>query len=114
MRVAGLPMYDLPEIREATEAWWQGIARAFRRAAVREVPHWLSWQLAPWQLWRHPALLFAQTCGYPLTHGLDGQVRLIATPCHAADGCCGPTYRSRRTQGRRRIWEDSCSSQRLS
>jgi hypothetical protein len=29
--IAALPMYDWPEIREATDAWWAGLARAFRR-----------------------------------------------------------------------------------
>src|SRR6185312_8107473 len=31
MAVASLPMYDLPELRAATDAWWKGLARAFRR-----------------------------------------------------------------------------------
>ena len=85
---ASLPMYDLPELADATAAWWQGIARHGGLAAELERPADL---LAHW---RSPDLLFSQTCGYPLTHGLAGQVRYLATPCYAAEGCHGPFYRS--------------------
>ena len=31
---AGLPMYDPPELRPAVDAWWSGLARAFRAEGV--------------------------------------------------------------------------------
>ncbi|WP_159713800.1 phosphate/phosphite/phosphonate ABC transporter substrate-binding protein [Geminicoccus flavidas] len=86
--IAALPMYDLPELADATAAWWQGIARHGGFAAALERPADLQAH------WRSPNLLFSQTCGYPLTHGLAGQVRYLATPCYAAEGCHGPFYRS--------------------
>ncbi|MDR3516687.1 MAG: PhnD/SsuA/transferrin family substrate-binding protein [Azospirillaceae bacterium] len=45
-------------------------------------------------LWRDPNLLFAQTCGYPLSTALRGVVRVVATPCYRFPGCDGPTHRS--------------------
>ena len=36
--VASLPMYDFPEIRWATDALWQGIARHLRRHGVDGIP----------------------------------------------------------------------------
>jgi hypothetical protein len=30
--IATLPMYDWPEVREATDAWWAGLARHLRGA----------------------------------------------------------------------------------
>ncbi len=45
-------------------------------------------------LMRAPGLRFGQSCGYPVTHALEGVVRIVAAPCFAADGCDGATYRS--------------------
>jgi ABC-type phosphate/phosphonate transport system substrate-binding protein len=92
MALASLPMYDLPEVAWATEAWWAGLARAMRAQSVPDVPDSLTGGVEPYSLWRDPDLLFSQTCGYPLTHGLAGAVRVIATPAYTATGCDGPNY----------------------
>ncbi|MGE0653812.1 MAG: phosphate/phosphite/phosphonate ABC transporter substrate-binding protein [Alphaproteobacteria bacterium] len=90
--LASLPMYDLPEAAAATAAWWQGLARAFRAEGVADVPDRLTAPVSIRDHWRRPDLLFSQTCGYPLTHGLAGRVRLVATPAYAARGCSGARY----------------------
>jgi ABC-type phosphate/phosphonate transport system substrate-binding protein len=92
MAVASLPMYDLPELRAATDAWWHGLARAFRREGIAEVPDSLDRRAQYADAWTLPDLLFSQTCGYPLTHELAGRVELVATPCYGAEGCEGPGY----------------------
>jgi ABC-type phosphate/phosphonate transport system substrate-binding protein len=92
MAVASLSMYDLPELRPATDAWWQGLARAFRREGIADVPDALDRRDAHHEVWLLPDLLFSQTCGYPLTHALAGKVELVATPCYATEGCEGPNY----------------------
>lgn len=89
---AGLPMYDLAELRPATEAWWQGLARAFRREGLEDLPEGLTQEPPAERLWQAPDLLFGQTCGYPLMHGLATTLRLVATPCYAAAGCSGARY----------------------
>jgi ABC-type phosphate/phosphonate transport system substrate-binding protein len=94
MMLASLPMYDLPELAAATDAWWRGLAAAFRRAGLPEVPDHLTRAVERPGHWLDPALLFSQTCGYPLTHALAGRVGLLGTPCYAARGCDGPLYRS--------------------
>ncbi len=94
MVIASLPMYDLPELRAATDAWWRCLARAFRRAGLAEVPDSLSGDRGTEAVWRDPRLLFSQTCGYPLTHAFKGVLRLVATPAYAAAGCSGPYYSS--------------------
>ena len=92
MTVASLPMYDLPEIEAATNKWWGGLARAFRREGIADVPDNL-WRGASYRaVWTQKDLLLSQTCGYPLTHELRGKVRLVATPCYSAPGCNGPEY----------------------
>jgi len=92
MPLASLPMYDLPEVSAATDGWWQGLAAAFARAGVEEVPERLVRGVGLPDHWLAPDLLFSQTCGYPLTDALSGRVGLLATPCYAAEGTAGPDY----------------------
>ena len=93
-RVAALPMYDLMELRAATDAWWRGLARAFRRQGVPDVPDRLVRRARDARLWRDSSLIFGQTCGYPLTHEYAGVLTPIATPCYRADGCAEAEYTS--------------------
>lgn len=92
MAIAGLPMYDLPGVRAATDAWWSGLARHLRAAGVEPVPDALTRPANVDAHWREPDLLFSQTCGYPLTHTLASTVRLVATPCYDVPGCDGADY----------------------
>lgn len=86
--IASLPMYDWPEVREATDAWWQGIARhaGIDLPLARLADHTAAWS--------ERSLLLSQTCGYPFTHQLAGQLTLVATPHYGVDGCQGPNYQS--------------------
>ena len=45
-------------------------------------------------LWRDPALLLSQTCGYPLLKHFTAHLTLLATPVYQTQGCEGPNYRS--------------------
>jgi ABC-type phosphate/phosphonate transport system substrate-binding protein len=84
--IASLPMYDWPEVREATDAWWSGIARHLGSSAS------LTRSNCPSCDWKQADLLFSQTCGYPYTHEFKGALDLVATPHYDADGCNGPNY----------------------
>ena len=94
MSRASLPMYDLPELRQATDAGWTGLARAFAAEGLDEVPSNVERDIDLSEEWRDPGLLFSQTCGYPLTHAFAGIVQPVATPVYAAAGCAGPKYSS--------------------
>jgi ABC-type phosphate/phosphonate transport system substrate-binding protein len=83
---ASLPMYDLPELRAATDGFWAAIAKQLG-VSIRLARN-VDWTDA----WRQPDLLFSQTCGYPLTHEFKGKLRYVATPHYNADGCEGPNY----------------------
>lgn len=90
-------MYELPSLRAATEAWWRGLVHHMAAAGAALLPAGLTRPTGEaefYALWRTPNLRFAQTCGYPLTHGLRGQVRLVATPTYSCPGCDGAAYRS--------------------
>lgn len=92
MKFASLPMYNPPEAPAASASLWQGLARHFRRAGIADVPDRLMVGAELPSHWLSPDLLFSQTCGYPLTHALIGQVKLLATPCYDAPGCEGAGY----------------------
>lgn len=92
--IASLPMYDLPELHAATDAWWAGLAPALRRAGVANVPERLQRNMRFAAEWSDPALLISQCCGWDLTHDQAAIVTPVATPVYAAPGCAGPNYRS--------------------
>lgn len=91
--IAALPMYDFAPVRQATDAWWQGLAKSLRLQGIEDVPTSLSRERAE-RAWRRPDLLFGQMCGYPLVRLHGNRPKLIATPCYDAPGCEGPDYSS--------------------
>lgn len=84
-------MYDWPEVREATDTIWIGLASALRRRGF-DAPDRLDRGRPEGEIWRDPDLLIAQTCGYPFVTELAGRVRLVATPVYDVYGCSGPLY----------------------
>ena len=86
-------MYDLPEVRWATDALWAAVAERLSAAGVAAAPA-LSRGPEPHELWTDPALLLSQTCGNPYVRTYRDRLRLVATPRYAALGCDGPRYRS--------------------
>lgn len=90
---ASLPMYDLPEVRWATDALWAAITVRLSAAGIAAAPG-LDRALGLADLWTDPALLLSQTCGNPYVRHYRDRLRLVATPCYAAPGCDGPRYRS--------------------
>lgn len=78
-RFASLPMYDLPEVRGATDDLWRDIAG---RLDVDGVPTELERRHTDDPLthhWRHPALLLTQACGWPVAAYLNGEVAIVGT-----------------------------------
>ena len=92
--LVGLPMYDAPELRAANRSFWQAIRKSLQENGVKDLPEDLSEPLDLPSFWSDPHLFFGQTCGYPLTHDLCGQAKLIATPCYDSEHAEGPRYGS--------------------
>jgi ABC-type phosphate/phosphonate transport system substrate-binding protein len=86
-------MYDFDELRPVTDALWEAIAARLTDRGIAAPPS-LTRGPPLIDLWTDPALLLAQTCGYPLVTGLAGKVALLATPRYDAPGCEGTLYRS--------------------
>lgn len=84
--IASLPMYDWPEVRDATDAWWHGLARHIGVAGeLSRIEDYAS-------LWRDPDLILSQTCGYPFTHAFRDRLTLVATPHYGVEGCQAANY----------------------
>jgi ABC-type phosphate/phosphonate transport system substrate-binding protein len=91
---ASLPMYNLPEMQGANEAFLHALnERIIERgleacdAGTGEGP-WLR----PDGI--GPETLFTQICGYPLFKHFRGRGVVLATPCYAIEGCDGPSHRA--------------------
>lgn len=90
--IAGLPMYDLPALRPATDALWTAIARSLSAKDLPDVPAQLTRDLDPEVLWTAPDLLLAQACGLPFVTLLRDRVQHVATPTYDLPGCAGGDY----------------------
>lgn len=86
-----LPMYDWPEVREATDSYWQAIHRQLVNRGI-DAPVMLERDLDPEALWNDTALLLSQTCGYPYANRLVDKVTLVGTPAHAVTGAAPGMY----------------------
>src|SRR6188474_2902305 len=95
MRIASLPMYDVPELSAETDALWAAFARALTAEGIEGVPAELTRARHHREPWDDPDLLISQICGYPLVHHFTGRLRVIATPRYAVPECAGSWYTSR-------------------
>ena len=72
--IAGLPMYDYPELRPANDALWRWIAAYLGNKGIKDIDPDLSRTGNIYSLWRDPDLILGQTCGYPLMTELQDTV----------------------------------------
>lgn len=92
-----LPMYDFPEVRAATDAWWNGIARHLQHEGI-EVSAEESRLLHDRpvrDLWTHENLLMSQCCGFDVAFGYRDVLSVLVIPVYAVAGCEGGHYVSR-------------------
>ena len=89
--IAGLPMYDWPEIYAETDRLWRAIGQKLGDAGIA-APTSLERDITPEALWRSETLLVAQTCGFPYRMRLQGHVSLVGTPCYGIAGCAPGDY----------------------
>ncbi len=86
MVFASLPWYDLPEVREATEKFWNCLAANLRNRGFKQVPEKLNRELAFDQQWTSGRLLFSQACGYDVLLAYRNCLRLVLTPTYTVAG----------------------------
>jgi ABC-type phosphate/phosphonate transport system substrate-binding protein len=86
--IASLPMYDWPEVRAATDTYWQAI-----RSALGHGPAALTRGFTDYMdHWQRTDLLLSQTCGMPFRTRLHHKVTLIGTPDFGLSGCAPGHY----------------------
>jgi ABC-type phosphate/phosphonate transport system substrate-binding protein len=90
--IAQLPMYDFPEVRDATDALWRAIAERLRDSGLRGVPDGLEREVTREEAWRNPGLLLGQSCGYPAMSAFSRHLRIVATPIYVTPGCRGASH----------------------
>jgi ABC-type phosphate/phosphonate transport system substrate-binding protein len=93
-RVATLGMYDHPAQHAANDRLWGEIARILRARGVADVPDRLDRTRDVHAIWRDPALLFGQACGYPLLADPALSLRVLALPVYDAPACGRATHAS--------------------
>ena len=87
-----LPMYlGAPD---AVQTLWTVLHQALTLEGLQRLPDAVAWPQELHAHWLSPDLLLSQTCGYPLTHALQGQVQLVGCFRYAAPGCEGIDCRS--------------------
>ena len=91
--IAVLPMYDFAWTAAANDRLWAAVSARLTAAGV-QAPTRLTRGGDLAAQWRHPRLVFGQTCGYPYVTALRDSVALIATPEYGFPGCEGASHRS--------------------
>ena len=90
--LASLPMFDFDELRSAHDALWAAIADELRARGI-DAPATLTRPEVPLSRhWRHPQLLFSQTCGYPYAAYYRPHLKLIGTFHYSLPVDDGPGY----------------------
>jgi ABC-type phosphate/phosphonate transport system substrate-binding protein len=92
--LVSLPMYNLPEMRDANTRFWQALRGLLLEAGLADVPQDLIFERGPVPPRLEHELLFSQTCGYPLETVFKGQAIRLGAPVYGVAGCDGPTHRA--------------------
>ena len=87
--VASLAMYPFQALRQPTDALWHSVRRHLGWG-----PDELEWIVLTPDVWHHPQLLLAQTCGWPLVTELAEFVAVVGTFDYDVPGSQGGYYRS--------------------
>jgi ABC-type phosphate/phosphonate transport system substrate-binding protein len=93
-------MYDRPEVATTWDRLWH-----LFRDAYGDGPTDLSRNGDVWDIWQHPDLVLAQTCGLPYRTRLKNKVALIGAPDHGileapAGHYCSVVVAHRQQEGR--------------
>ncbi len=86
-------MYDWPEVRGATDAFW-AVLRAALRVRGLAAPEALERRRGLMEVWTDPRLVLGQTCGLPFVRHLAGRVAVVGALDYGLPGCAPGEYRS--------------------
>ncbi len=89
--VAALPMYDWPELRQHTDAFWARLRESLQDYGFPAPPQ-LDREQSVGDIWLDDGLLLGQTCGLPYVRDLAGTVSLVGTPAYEIECGAGSYY----------------------
>ena len=92
--LTSLGMYNHPQQRWANDAIWLSVAQRLGAQGI-DATSTLAHDLPVEEAWRHPDLLLAQCCGYPLVADADLALRVVAMPLYAVPDCRAGQHVSR-------------------
>ncbi len=94
--VASLAMYPFASLRGATDTLWSVV-----RQHLGWGPTTLEWTVLTPEVWHHPQLLLAQTCGWPLVTVLTDDVTVVGAFDYDVPGrsTFGSSFRRHRAVG---------------
>lgn len=87
--IASLSMYDWPETGPALDRLWSAIRDNLKDAGL-QAPEHLQRDREVYEIWRDPALVIGQTCGWPYISRLRGEVIPFARFAYELD--CEPGH----------------------
>ena len=93
MRIASLPMYDLPGVRADWDALWAAARPALTHAGI-PAPAKLSRPIDLHRHWNDPRLVLSQTCAPPWRDGLHRHTAVVGAFDFGLPGCPPGWYRS--------------------
>lgn len=90
---ASFPWYDLPEMRRATDAFWEALRGKLVARGMRDVPSHLD-RTREHGTDRAGTCLFTQTCGLPLFTTARDHFAVLGAPAYRVPHAVGATHRS--------------------
>ena len=91
--VAGLSMYDWPEVQEYNDVLWETITQNLKRRNIT-APQYLTREKDYYEIWLSTDLLIGQTCGLNAIRELQGRVEILGALDYGLEDCQPGEYRS--------------------
>ena len=91
--VAGLSMYDWPEVQKHNDALWEMIVQSFKKRNLTAPQH-LTREKDHYEIWLATDLIIGQTCGLNAIRELQGRVEVLGALDYGLEECQPGQYRS--------------------
>ncbi len=92
--LVSLPMYNLPELANETEAFLTALSEQIKRETGIDPEVVLTPDAENSVLWHRHKCLFSQSCGFPLMHEYSSDIQALAIPDYATTSVIKGQYRS--------------------
>ena len=91
--IAGLSMYDWPEVQKHNDIFWEMIVENLNKQSITAPQH-LTRVKDHYEIWLSTDLLIGQTCGLNAVRELQGRVEVLGALDYGVEDCEPGQYRS--------------------